>query len=189
MIDRRDGAVHVVRVNADDDVDLAAALVDHFDVDVRVGERGEDSCRGSRLIAHTVSDDGDQRDVPIDVNEIGVGFAADAFDDLVQFAFHLFVRNDDAHRIDTGGHMLEVDVVIFEYRQDFTAEADFAVHHGFFDENRRESLLPGDTGDKTGRDDFGGVLDNKRADSRRIERILDIDRNARRLQREGRFRV
>ena len=189
MIDSRDGSVHIVRIDADDDVDFTAALIDHFDVDIGVCKRGEDARRRSCLIAHTVSDDGDKRDVSVNVNEVGICLSANTLDDLVEFTFDLLVRKDDAHRVDTGRHMFEVDIVVFEHGQDLTAKTDFAVHHGFFDENGRKPFLSGNTRYQSRAFHFGRVFNDERSGGGRVERVLYIDGNSRRLQGKRGFGV
>ena len=181
VIDCGNGAIQVVSVDADDNIDLAATLVDHFDIDIGVGQGGKDARGRTGLITHSVSDDGDQGDIFIDENNVRIDFAADLFDNAeFETVRQVIVRHDKTHRVDTRGHMFDADIVILENRQDLAAKTDFVIHKCFPYEEGGKTRSAGDTGNERGLF-IRGIVEYVRSNGGRIKSVAYIDRDIGRL--------
>lgn len=72
VVEAADGEFVVGFLDGDDDVQLAGALVDHADVDVRVGDHAEDARGGAFGVDHALADDGDEGESVFDADVVGL---------------------------------------------------------------------------------------------------------------------
>ena len=184
-VDRVDGNLEVVACDTDDDVELARTLVDHADVHTCGVERTENLRRGTVVGFHAAAYDCDQRKVSGDIDVIGVAEFVDLREDRLLLLLELMLMHEDGESVDAGGHMLETDAVVLEGLQSLAAETDLRVHHVLLNVDRGEALLAGDAGDGEGRL-AGRIFHDERAFVLRRVCILDVDRDARRADREDR---
>ena len=93
---------------------------------------------------------------------------------LLLLFFKFILMHIDGQCVDSGRNMLKADALIFKYLQDFPSEANFTVHHGFFNINRAETFLSRNPCDGV----FGlsaGALHDKGSLILRVVRIADVD--------------
>ena len=140
---------------------------------------GEDSCRGALSLDHTASDDCDERESVVNGNAVGLEGAVKRCDKL--FAERINVRscNDNAHRVDTGGHMLESNAVFLKDFKHTASVADLRVHKIVLNGEYREAASARNTCDdmlavviRSRCDDHGSVVAGTHS-------VSDIDRDAR----------
>ena len=86
VVDSGKCVIEVVLLNADDDRELARALVDHTDVDARVRDRVEYSCRSSLVLDHTETYDCDERKSVLYGDAVGTDRSVDRSQDLIASA-------------------------------------------------------------------------------------------------------
>ena len=166
VVEAADGEFVVGFLDGDDDVQLAGALVDHADVNVRVGDHAEDARGGAFGVDHALADDGNEGEPVFDADVVGLQLVLDPAEDLLARRGQRLGRDDDGDRIDARRAVLKRDAVVSEDLQQMGHEADLAVHHGFFHVHAAEALVPGDAGDlalvrvgRERRDDEGaGIL-------------------------------
>ena len=120
-------------IHADDDVQLAGALIDHADVDILFGKRHKDG--GSRTfgIFHAAAHDGDKGDILFDADAVGCGGGHKVGNDDILATLQFMLVDDDAHGIDAAGQMFEVHAVLLKNLQELAAETDLFVHHVLFE--------------------------------------------------------
>ena len=135
-------------LDADDDVQLARALVDHADVDAGVRR-----ARAITLAAMPGMCIMPRPTVAISAmpcstsTESGRHSSLISRDDLVELALELARADHQAHGVDARRHVLEADAVGLEHGQDAAAEADLGVHQRLLDRDDREALAARDAGD------------------------------------------
>ncbi len=83
VVEAADGEFVVGFLDGDDDVQLAGALVDHADVDVRVGDHAEDTCGGALGVDHALADDSDEGEPVFDADVVGLQLVLDPAEDLL----------------------------------------------------------------------------------------------------------
>lgn len=132
-IDCLDRGVEVVVFDADDDVHLRGALVDHADVDPRLVQRAKEPRRNAEGANHALANGGDQRHVGMHLDALRLAVPLDFAQNLLEMFLELDIRNDKAHGVDTAGHMLKGDVVAIQHAQQTIAETDLVVHVVFVD--------------------------------------------------------
>ena len=147
LVDSGDGTLEIALRNADDDVQLARALVDHLYVNVCMSQRREYASRCAALALHAASYYRDKSEVCLDVDNIGVSVSVDTCKYLLLLLAELALMNYNAHGVDTRRHMLKGYTVLLELLQHLSAEAQLAVHHVLFDVYCRKALLARDTRD------------------------------------------
>ena len=107
MVDRADSLLVIEGVDTDDYVHFGRALVDHADVDVVVGESGEDGGGCAVAGRHVVPDGGDEGKPAVDVDAVGTERVAELVNELLCVAAEAFVAYDEGESVDAGGHVLE----------------------------------------------------------------------------------
>ena len=177
-------------LNADDDRELARALVDHTDVDTRVRDRVEYSCRSSLVLDHTETYDCDERKSILYGDAVGTDRSVDRGQHFIASAVKNSTFDDYTHIINSRGEMLKGDIVVLKYLKDLSYVSDLGVHHILLDRDDREALTARDTRDDLLGVEVAYVLGNDhRTGILGAIGILDVYRNACVLYGEDRILV
>ena len=122
-------------------------MVDHFQIDVRFSKCGTRFRHSTDGIDHAFADDHQEAYAAFYVHIVRFQFVLQAVKQLLFLLHrHLIGAQDNRQIVDTGWHVFEVQVEIFEYLQHSASESDFAVHQVFADVDAHESSRAGNTG-------------------------------------------
>ena len=128
-VDGLDGLLGIGFVNTGDDVDLRRTLVDNTDVDLVLGESGEELCSHTDLVRHAVTDSRDERDAREHLDTVGAHLLRDVFEDHVLHGVESLAIHHDAHGVDGARAQFVGEAFAFEHGEHAATETDFLVHH------------------------------------------------------------
>ena len=89
----------ILVLGADDYVHLGRALVYHTDVDVTVGEGGENGRRGALTGRHIVADGGDEGESAVYLDVVRIERGAEFADKALGVVGEIFVADDERERV------------------------------------------------------------------------------------------
>ena len=147
IVDHLDSLLKIGSVDANDDVKLTGALVDHSDVDVCVGKSRKHTGSSTLDGLHAASYDCDEGKTVDDLEMIGLYHLYKALGELLALTVKLAGIHNNADRVDTGGHVLRENIVVLEDLEQLAQEALVAVHSVLLDGDYGEVLLASDTSD------------------------------------------
>ena len=187
MVQAADGKLVVRLLDGDDDVQLAGALVDHADIDVRVGNHAEDARGGALGVDHALADDGDEGQSVLHAHVVGLQPLLDLLQDLLTRGSQRLGRDEDGDGVDAGRAVLKGNAMLGENLQQLRHEANLAVHHGLFHVHAAEALVACDAGHdalvRVGRERG----DDERAGVGRTVGVADVDGDVRPADGEDRI--
>ena len=170
--------------DADDDVQLTGALVDHLHIDMRMGQGRENSSRSSPGGLHTPAYHSDQGQIRFQLDVVRMYGLVDPCNDLLLLFLKDIFMDKDGHGINPGRHMLDRNLVFFKHLQHLATESYLGIHHGLFNGNGNKAVCP-----RNSRDGVpglpAGALHDQSSLVLGLVRVADVDRNARLSHREN----
>src|SRR5699024_7037005 len=125
IIDCLDRRFKITVLHTDDDVQLAGSLIDHFHIDMGVGQSGKDPAGRTSGPFHTASHHGNQRQIRFQLYGIRINCPMQPGNHALLLFLELVLMDEYRQRIDAGRHVFKTQTVFFEYLQYFSAETDF----------------------------------------------------------------
>ena len=97
-----------------------------------MGQSGEDpaGCAAGRF--HSASHDCNQGQISLQIYKIRLNRTVDSGYYRLLIVHELILMHKNRHGINAGRHVFKRDSILFKNIKHFSAEADFGVHHGFF---------------------------------------------------------
>ena len=126
VIDRVHRILEILIADTDDDVQLTGTLVDHLDVDPRVGQRCENTacsatvCHACRVLRLRSEPDPDSK-----IQRIRLYGTVKSGDHTLLLLHELRLMNDHGKGIDAGRYVLKGNTILLEYLKYLAAKADF----------------------------------------------------------------